>query len=90
MKTLLLATLLFSLNASAWGPTGHRVVGEVAEKFLEPAIKLKINNLLKGEGLARVANWSDEIKSDPDHFQQRFYPSNISGHNPAEFFHSLL
>jgi hypothetical protein len=65
MKLFFAITLLLSAEAFAWGPTGHRVVGEVATKFLEPSIRLKIQTLLKGESLARVANWPDEIKSEP-------------------------
>jgi S1/P1 Nuclease len=72
MKTLLIATLLVSTQAFAWGPTGHRVVGEVAEKFLEPSVKLKVHKILQGSTLARVANWPDEIKSDPTNYSSTY------------------
>ena len=72
MKTLLLALSLTSLNAFAWGPTGHRVVGAVAERYLEPAIAVKIQKILEGQTLSRVSNWSDEIKSEPETYSHTY------------------
>lgn len=68
---LLLAS--FYLNsAGAWGPTGHRAVGEVAEKYLSKWKLRKIKKLLDGESLARVSNWPDKIKSDPDNYRYTY------------------
>lgn len=72
MKTLLLALSLTSLNAFAWGPTGHRVVGAVAEKHLEPGVAVKVQKILKGQTLSRVSNWSDEIKSEPETYSHTY------------------
>ncbi len=47
-----------------WSKTGHRVVGEVAEKYLSRKAKRAIDDLLNGESLAAVANFGDEIKAD--------------------------
>lgn len=47
-----------------WGPTGHRVTGEIAEKHLSRSAKRKIEKLLKGQSLAFVSTYADEIKSD--------------------------
>jgi len=47
-----------------WGRTGHRVTGEIAEKYLSKKAKRKIDALLKGESLAFVSTYADEIKSD--------------------------
>lgn len=71
MKKLFLLSLV-SLNALAWGPTGHRVVGEVAEKNLDPKILQKAKDMLGGQGLARVSTWSDEIRSEPDKYSYTF------------------
>jgi hypothetical protein len=65
MKTLLFVGLFISLQALAWGPTGHRAVGEIAQKYLTPAASAKVSAILKGNSLARVANWPDEIRSEP-------------------------
>ena len=60
-------TLLLTLppSAYAWGPTGHRVVAEIAQRHLTPAAQTKVSQLLDGRTLADVANWPDELRSDP-------------------------
>lgn len=72
MKNFLFLSLFVTTGAFAWGPTGHRVVGEVAQKYLEPSTQAKIQNILKGDSLARVANWPDEVKSDPANYSSTF------------------
>ena len=47
-----------------WGQTGHRVVGEIAEKHLNDKAKERISKILNGASLAEVSNWMDDIKSD--------------------------
>lgn len=47
-----------------WGKTGHRVTAQVAEKYLSPAAREQINELLQGRSLALVSNFADDIKSD--------------------------
>ncbi len=68
MKRVLILLLLSASmaygNADFWGKTGHRVVGEVAQKYLSGKAKRKIKKLLKGQTLAEVANYADDIKSD--------------------------
>ena len=44
----------------AWGPTGHRVVAEIAQRHLTPAARERISLLLHGYSLAEVANWHGE------------------------------
>lgn len=63
VATLLLLTL--PTSAFAWGPTGHRVVAEIAQRHLTPAAQIKVSQLLDGRTLADVANWPDELRSDP-------------------------
>jgi S1/P1 Nuclease len=72
MKTLALSAFLMTSSAFAWGPTGHRIVAEVAEKFVETSNLVKIQTLLKGENMARVANWPDEIRSEPATYAHTF------------------
>ena len=70
--TALFAIALAALPAaaSAWGPRGHAMVGEVAERALSPAARREVRTLLAGEPdptLAGVANWADELRErDPD------------------------
>lgn len=59
-------------KANDWGPTGHRVVGAIAQIYLSPEAKEMINELLDGDSLALVSTYADEIKSD-DRFRE-YYP----------------
>jgi hypothetical protein len=63
VATLLLPTM--PLSANAWGPTGHRVVAEIAQRHLTPAAQARVSTLLDGRTLADVANWPDDLRSDP-------------------------
>ena len=65
---LLVSSITFATNP-VWGPTGHRATGKVAEKHLTKRAKKKIDKLLKGESLAFVSTYSDEIKSDKKYSQ---------------------
>lgn len=55
---------LFNLQLFAWGNNGHRVIGLIAEKHLNEKAKIKLNELLKGNSLAEVSTWMDDIRSD--------------------------
>ena len=53
-------------GANAWGPTGHRAVGRVAERHLTSQAAAVVAELLAPEQLAHVTTWADEIRSEPD------------------------
>jgi hypothetical protein len=53
-------------NAGAWGPTGHRAVGRIAERHLTPQAARAVAELLAPEQLAYVTTWADEIRSEPE------------------------
>ncbi len=60
------ALSLFALNSAfAWGPIGHRVVGEIASRRLTPEVTKKVTLILEGQTLADVSTWADLIRSDP-------------------------
>lgn len=65
----LLATLLLAAfttqPAAAWGPKGHRVVGQIAENHLSAPALAAVRELMGSESLARAGTWADEIRSDP-------------------------
>ncbi len=50
----------------AWGKTGHRIVGEIAETYLTKNAKDQIKKLMGHHNISRMTVWADEIKSDPD------------------------
>src|SRR5690606_29667082 len=57
---------LFSYHSAfAWGLTGHRVVGALADQHLSKRARKNIQEILGNESLAMAANWPDFIKSDP-------------------------
>lgn len=68
-----LFTFLFSApqKAGAWGLNGHRIVGEIAEKYLTKKARKAVNAILGDESMAMSSNWADFIKSDPKY--SRFY-----------------
>lgn len=61
----MLAPLIFVSSALAWGPTGHRAVGLIAERHVQPQTLVAIQALMGPESLARASTWPDEIRSDP-------------------------
>ena len=63
---LLLIVLLSIQPLMAWGSTGHRIVGKVAEKYLTKNANMQIKKILGHNDLSRVSTWADEIKSDPN------------------------
>ena len=48
----------------AWGMLGHRVIGGIAEHYLNTRAKAEVKRLLGNESVAMAGNWADFIKSD--------------------------
>ncbi len=54
--------------AQAWGPMGHSIVAELAQRHLSPAAEQQVEHLLAADhttSLAAIASWPDEIRNDP-------------------------
>ncbi|WP_232824710.1 S1/P1 nuclease [Algibacillus agarilyticus] len=88
--TALISLMINALTPSfawAWGKTGHRVVGKIAEHHLTAQTQIALQPLLQGESLASIANWADEQRSNPDRFWQkesgRWHYINLN--TPSEF-----
>lgn len=70
MNKLLKQFILWSVciyipvESIAWGQTGHRVVGQIAESYLTKRAKKQVTAILGTESIAMASNWSDFIKSD--------------------------
>ncbi|MBZ5598786.1 MAG: S1/P1 nuclease [Acidobacteriia bacterium] len=73
MWRLLPALFALSTPALAWGPEGHRVIGDIASRYLTAGAQAQVIELLKNDRLAdgepsgrrtlgEIANWADEIK----------------------------
>lgn len=57
--------------ALAWGQTGHRVTGTIAEQHLSGVARARIRMVLGEETLAEAATWPDEMRSHPSEFWQK-------------------
>ncbi len=45
----LLCLTFVSVRALAWGDEGHEIVGRIAERYLEPLVRTRIDKLLAGD-----------------------------------------
>jgi hypothetical protein len=59
--SVLLLVLWVTAAAFAWGPTGHRAMGKVAEQYLNPKAKKRIAAILQQESLAMVSTWIHKV-----------------------------
>lgn len=73
-KTLILAGIIvastYSHSVLAWGQTGHRVSGQIAELYLNRDARMAVQSILDNEGLAEISTYADENKSNPAPFWQ--------------------
>lgn len=69
MKNLFLVSsflfISYSPSAFSWGKTGHRIVGELAQRNLDSSTLKAIKELAGDDDLSRLSTWPDEIRSDP-------------------------
>jgi len=65
------ALLTLPSPAHAWGKTGHRVVGAIAEPLLTPAARTAVRRILGVETMAEASNWPDFMRADPAPYWQR-------------------
>ena len=66
MYKLLLLIPIFAFGNADWGKTGHRIVGEIAERQLTQEVKEIVYDILDGESLSSVSTWADEMRSNPE------------------------
>ncbi len=87
-RSLLAAALLClgtTSTALAWAPLGHALVGELAQRHLDPKAQAEVARLLAGEPaptLAGIASWADELRNtDPERFKatSRWHYINAKG-----------
>jgi len=58
--------LNLSMTIFPWGKTGHRVVGEIAQKNLNRKSLNGVQLLIGQKSLAQVSNWGDDVRDDPN------------------------
>ncbi|HEX8240358.1 MAG TPA: S1/P1 nuclease [Allosphingosinicella sp.] len=74
MRRFILALACLALPAGpalAWGQTGHRVTGAVADHYLSGLARANVQLLLGTESLAQAATWPDDMRSDPAEYWQK-------------------
>ncbi|MEO8591085.1 MAG: S1/P1 nuclease [Flavobacteriales bacterium] len=64
IRSFLLLLLCAPLTSLAWGPTGHRAIGEIADHHLSKKARKAITRILGTESLAIASTWMDEVRSD--------------------------
>jgi hypothetical protein len=89
--SVLILLLALSLQTFAWGPTGHRVVGHIADSYLSCKAKRNIRKILGTESVAISSNWADFIKSDTSfkYLDSWHYINIKAGLNNTEFTNYL-
>jgi len=82
--------------AAAWGPQGHRTVGAIAERLLNPAARTAVAQLLEHDldkfgrtsgrtTLESVSMWADEIRDTPaSHPRWHYDDLPVCGTAPRE------
>jgi len=54
------------LPARAFGPSGHRIVGYIADRHLCAETRIALKPLLAGQTLADAGTWPDRIRGQPE------------------------
>ena len=89
-RIIVLSLALVSSSASwGWGQTGHRITGEIAQSRINGKTTAELEMILGREGLAEMATWPDEQRSNPQVFWQKdanpwHYVTLPSGKEPGE------
>ncbi len=82
----ILLVIVSAISSCAWGPEGHRIVGDIARERLTPSARAHVKELLGNDNLAGVSVWADEIKSErQETFGWHFVdiPADASGFSEA-------
>ena len=87
---IVLISICVPLAAFAWGQSGHRIVGELAQTQLNKKANKKITALLNSSTVAMESNWGDFIKSDDAYAEySAWHYTNIEGGVTRQQFDSL-
>lgn len=68
--SFILATMV-SASAWAWGKTGHRVSGQIANAHLSGDSRNAVQDILGVEDLAEASTWPDFMRSNDDDFWRK-------------------
>ncbi len=71
MRLLLLLIFCSCQPAFAFGKTGHRITGNIAQQYLTPEAQQSITSILGKESLAQASTYMDDMRSHSSHFWQK-------------------
>jgi hypothetical protein len=75
----------------AWGLEGHRVIGQIADSYLNKKAKKEISKILGSESIAMASNWADFIKSDTTYsYLSRWHYINLKAGLTADEVQAYL
>jgi hypothetical protein len=81
------AAWLLAGHTHAWGPEGHSIVAEIAQRRLTPTAAFAVATILgRGVSLASVSMWADDVRpSRPETYNWHFVniPLEDSSYDPA-------
>lgn len=81
MTAILIAVLALPLTAVAFGPSGHRLAGHIAERQLCTETRVALKPLLAGMTLAEAGLWPDTIRRQPEwEHTKPWHYLNVSDH----------
>lgn len=64
MNKLLCAFIFFlgfQLSSYAWGPRGHKIVTQIAKKYMDPAVLDSVEKYLDDISMEKASYWMDEV-----------------------------
>ena len=67
LVNLVVLAVILASPCFGWGPDGHRIIGDIATKYLSAKSKAAIKDLVGEQTLADAGNWADEIRKDPQY-----------------------
>lgn len=68
LLAIVLAGSAFATSVQAWGSTGHRITGAIAERHLTDRARVGVQSILGSETLAEASTWPDFMRQSPDPF----------------------
>ena len=51
----------FQVSSYAWGPRGHKIVAQIAKKYLDPAVLDSVETYLDDITIEKAGYWMDEV-----------------------------
>ncbi len=72
--------VILPFAASAWGTSGHRIIGEIANTQLSSKANKKVNAILGHYSVAMISTWGDFVRSDSTYDgTEKWHYTNLDG-----------